>query len=292
MLLAMSTRVRRSAVAAVAIGWLSLDSPAAAGEGAGEPASGAQACITAYERVQDLRGEGQLRAAKKQAIACARATCPEALSKDCRRWLDEIKLSIPSVVIDARNADGGFVSDVKVYFDGKLVAEGLDGRAIQVDPGAHEVRAEADDLPPVTLQVVIQEGQRNRKIDIAFEGPTEEREETGAEAGAPPAVWVFGGLAVTGVALGGVFLGLGLAKQSELDDCKPSCSADEVDTMMRYLAVGDIALAAGIVSAAAALTIYFTRPTASAAAQTGMQAPALAVRPTPGGLRGALSVSF
>lgn len=285
-------RARRSTAAAVAIGWLGLSPPAAAGEPADKPAGDAQACIAAYERVQDLRSDGKLRAAKEQAIACARGHCPEALAKDCGRWLDEIKLSIPSVVIDARDAGGSFLSSAKVYFDGELVAEGLDGRAIPVDPGAHEIRAESAGLEPATLQVVIQEGQRNRKIDIRFEGPAEEPEEPSEAPGVPPATWVFGGLAVTGVALGGVFLGLGLAKQSELEDCKPDCAAEDVDTMMRYLAVGDIALAAGVVSAAAALTIYFTRPTDSAAAQTGQQAPALAFRPTPGGLRGALSVAF
>jgi hypothetical protein len=243
--------------------------------------------------VQDLRSEGKLRAAKEQAIACARKSCPEALAKDCTRWLDEIKLSLPSVVFDVRDAEGQFVSDAKVYFDDELVAEGLDGRAINVDPGAHQVRAEHGDLPPVELQVVIQEGQRNRKIEIAFEGPAEEEEgETDEERPVPPATWVFTGLAVAGIALGGVFMGLGLAKQSELEDCKPNCEGDDVDTMMRELAVGDIALAAGIVAAAAALTIYFTRPTASNAARTGVQPPALALRPTAHGVSGLLSVSF
>lgn len=226
-----------------------------------------QACIASYEAVQSLRRGGQLRAARNKALTCARTACPKELAQDCSRWLDELSLSIPTVVFDARDDNGEFVSDVKIHLDEELLVKKLSGRAVEVDPGAHRVRAEARGASPVEMQVVFQEGEKNRRVDIAFRAAVQEEEDR-----VPIATWVFTGAAGAGVVVGAVFLGLGLDRRSDLDACKPACPPEEVDVMMRDLVIADVAFAAAVVSAVAAVTIYFTRPSGKAAeTRTGLE---------------------
>jgi hypothetical protein len=240
--------------------------------GKDEPSEETKACLTAYDKAQDLRAEGKLRAAKEQAIACSRGECPEALLKDCRDWLDQITQSIPSVVFDVRDDQGEFVANAKIYVDDELIAEKLEGRAIEVDPGAHRIRAQAEGYKSNELKVVIQEGQRARSIAIVLARPAQKKMVPDArdEDEVPIATWVFGGLAVAGVAVGAIFLGLGLDKRGELDACRPACVGEDVDDMMMKLVVSDVAFSAALVAGAAALTFYLTRPTASGSAKAAL----------------------
>lgn len=261
-----------------------------------EPSATTQACMAAYESVQDLRADGKLRAAKSRAIECARAACPEALVKDCRQWLDQINLSLPSVVFDVRNRDGDFVAETAIYVDGERIADKLEGRAVAVDPGVHRIRAESASHQPTEMQIVVQEGQRNQKVAIVVAGQSSvDQSDSGVEdvpdgeRPVPAAAWVFGGVSVVGLVVGGAFLGVGLAKREDLDACRPNCAGGDVDAMMRYLVVGDIALAAGVVSAAAALTIYLTRPATSS---TSRARTILALQPLPEGLSAVVGASF
>lgn len=256
-------RCRRTAT--IALGLAVVAQPALAQEEeAPEPemTGETQACIQAYESAQALRRKGQLQEAKAQAIQCARMVCPEALSTDCGRWVDELELSISTIVLEVRDADGQFVPDVKVTVDDELLTEKLDGRAMPIDPGAHRLRVEKAGRPAVERQIVIVEGERNRKIAVTLPSL-----ETELERPIPMATWVFGGVSVVGFAVGTIFLVSGLSKNSDLDECKPNCAADDVDAMVRDLAIGDIGLTVGVVSAAAALTIYLTRPSTPAAPQ-------------------------
>jgi hypothetical protein len=112
-----------------------------------------------------------------------------------------------------------------------------------------------------------------------------------ANDGAPAATWVFGSLAVAGLVVGGVFLGLGLDKRSDLDACRPACAGSDVDDMMTKLVVGDVAFGAAVVAGAASLTFYLTRPTPSKAG-AGPGAPSVAFAPTPHGVVAVLQGHF
>jgi hypothetical protein len=197
-----------------------------------------------------------MRAAKKEAITCARADCPEALARDCTGWLDELKRSTPTVVFDVRDDAGAFQRNVRIFLDDELVTEQLDGRAVEVDPGAHVLRAAREGFPALEERIVVPQGEKNVKIALQLERATVKQ----VSRPVPMATWIFGGVGVAGLALGTIFTVVGLSKKSDLDACKPNCPSDDVDGMMRNLAIGDVGLAAGVVSGAAALTFYLTRP--------------------------------
>jgi len=223
-----------------------------------------QACLGSYEQVQRARQDKKLRAAKAQAIACARETCPAAIANECGQWLTEIERGIPTVVVEASTADWRDLVAVRVFVDGEPVAERLDGSALPIDPGGHRFRFETAGAPPIEQQVLVREGEKNRKIAVQFAGgapgsgaaPVPDRP-------VPVAAFVLAGVGVLGAAGFATFGLLGTSKRHELDACKPHCASADVGTMMHEFAVADVSLAVGIVSLGAATWIYLTRPAVS-----------------------------
>jgi len=255
----------------------------------GAPSARADAtCIAAYEQAQTLRKDGKPAAAKAQASICAKEACPALLTKDCNKWLAELETIIPSVVLDPRAPTGGLRADVRVKLDGVALTEKIDGRPIVVEPGSHTFLFEADGAAPVTRTLMIREGEKNKKITVtlapvADAGPVERP--------IPLGVWVFGGVSVAALATSAVFAIDGLGKKSDLDECKPRCSPDDVDAMSTRFTFADVALGAGVMAGAATLYLFLTRPTAVGAeatqpppaTSTGTLRPVPFAAPLPGG---------
>src|SRR5687768_12517875 len=107
------------------------------------PARGAkesEACATASEEAQLDRIKGRWTAARAKLAVCGAATCPAVIRDDCTKWLAELDKSMPTVVVSAREQDGGDVVDARLRIDGVAVSEKLDGTPIAIDPGAHVFR--------------------------------------------------------------------------------------------------------------------------------------------------------
>jgi hypothetical protein len=256
----------------------------------GKPASSdAQACISAYEQVQSFRERGELDKARKQAIECAKSSCPELLAKECTVWLDEVVRAMPSVVLVATGPDGKELLDVRVFVDDTLLADNLGVRALPVDPGKHVFRFESADHGSTEVEVVVREGEKNKSVNASFAPkdagpklpPSETPPEIEPDRPVPAAFWVLGAVGIAGVINGVVFESLGLVKASELDACKPGCATDDVDEMTRNFIIGDVSIAAGAVSLAAATIVYLTRPEAEAPAKAANID--FLVTPLPGG---------
>jgi hypothetical protein len=228
------------------------------------------ACIQSYEQTQTLRREGKLRDARDAATKCARDTCPAILAKDCTTWMSELESSIPTLVFDVRGPAGEEVTQVKVLLDGQPLVERIEGKSVPVDVGSHVFRFEPADGKgsPVEQRIVVHEGDRNRKISVTLGGGTPGA--VGSRAIPLPAL-VFGGVGVVALGVGTVFAISGSSKESDLDACKPSCPADDVNSVSSSYAVADILLSAGVVSLAAAAVFFLTRPGASTAAATNAQ---------------------
>jgi hypothetical protein len=214
-------------------------------------------CIAAYEQTQTLRKDGKPGAAKAQASICAKDSCPALLTKDCNKWLAELEALIPSVILDPRAPNGGLRADVRVKLDGVALSEKIDGKPIVVEPGPHTFVFEADGAAPVERAVVVREGEKNKKLTVtiaaAVEPPTLDRP-------IPLGVWIFGGVSVVALATSAVFAIDGLGRKSDLDECKPRCSSDDVDAMSARFTMADVALGAGVMAGAAAVYLYLTRP--------------------------------
>lgn len=256
-----------------------------------------QKCISAYEQAQSMRQSGQLRAAREQALFCAQDSCPEVVRNDCATWLGEIVAGTPTVTFEVRDLAGASTTRVKVEFDGALLKDGLDGKAVPVDPGEHTFRFLLGDdstgaEPEVReMVVVIREGEKNRKLEVAFgeppppdpgtapSGPVEQDE------GIPIATIVLGGVGVVGIGMFAAFALIGTSEKSDLEnDCAPNCAEDEVDSVRTKFIVGDVSLAVGVVSLAAAAIIWAT--SGGSSAQADVAGLTIGVTPTFGGFLG------
>ena len=151
----------------------------------GGPAEDKKACLASYESSQELRRQGSLRAAREQFAVCARAVCPKALSVDCTKWLEEVQSTMPTVVIEGRDAAGGETIAIRVLLDGKPLVERLDGRAIEVDPGQRTFRYEYGG-EHIEERIVIREGERNRKLTASFAKAAPAPSATPPATAAPP----------------------------------------------------------------------------------------------------------
>jgi hypothetical protein len=143
------------------------------------------ACVRAVEHAQVVRLDGKLREAREGFVTCARPVCPEAIRRDCTRWVTEVDASLPSVVFDAVWADGRDVIKMTVLLDGEVLAGAERGRAVSLDPGEHTFRLEAAGAAPIEMRHVIREGEKNRILHVTF-SPTARLEGT-PPASPPPA---------------------------------------------------------------------------------------------------------
>ena len=244
-------------------------------------------CIAAYEQTQTLRKDGKPGAAKAQAAICAKDSCPALLTKDCTKWLAELEPLVPSVILDPRVPSGGVRADVRVKLDGAALAEKIDGKALVVEAGSHTFVFEAEGAAPVERVVVVREGEKNKKLTVMMLPPATA---TALERPIPIGVWIFGALSAVALGTAGVFALDGLGRKSDLDACKPHCSADDVDAMSTQFTFADVALGAGVMAGIAAAYLFFTRPTVEAA-QPGMVSrrmrPVPFASPLPGAAGGA-----
>lgn len=238
-----------------------------------EPAPSArpskERCAEAYENAQRLRKDYKLREAHEQLVVCAADTCPGFMKQDCAKWLGEVEASMPTVVVLARDASGNAIEDVRVAMDGRPLTDHLDGRAIPVDPGPHDMSYQVGDQ---TMQerVVVAEGAKNQQIVADFGKATPAQREAplpppstvplpAAPHRVPTATWVLGGLALAGAASFATFAILGRSAQS----CSPDCTRSQVDALRRDYLVADVSWITGLIAAGAAVYFYLTAPTAS-----------------------------
>ncbi len=219
-------------------------------------------CASAFEEAQRLKKKGQLVAASEQATACAAATCPSEIVGECTKLRASIDEATPTIVVAAEH-DARDIAAAKLFIDGAEVAGRLDGLPRRLDPGTHVVRVVPDspELAPREVTITVRSGERNRRVAIAWQRPTEER---GGSMGFVPAAIAFavgGAGVVVGVATGA----LALSGDSDLEERCPSVSAcpadaqsdiDRVNTLAVVsttgFVVGGIGIATGIVLAAVA----------------------------------------
>jgi hypothetical protein len=232
------------------------------------------ACTAAYTGAQRLRKKGALTAARKELTLCASPSCSSVLRDDCTRWLAEVAALMPSLVIAARGPSGDDAMDVQVLVDGTVLADRIGGVPVELDPGPHRLRFEMQGAQPVEKDVVVREGERARRIDVAFvagsasasasasEAPPGEPRQPGRPI--PTLAWVLGGVGAAALAVGIGFEIDGLSKRSSLGACFGNCSRDDVDAAKRSFTIGDIATGIGIVGLAVAAYVFFTRPASQA----------------------------
>lgn len=125
-----------------------------------------EVCLAASDQAQRARAGGKLVEAKEKFAVCAREVCPPVVRQDCATWQDEVSKSLPTVSVGVRDQDGHDLLDVKIFVDGQLVTEHLDGKSFPVDPGTHVIRAEDGTHPAIEERVLVKEGEKARAINL------------------------------------------------------------------------------------------------------------------------------
>lgn len=243
-----------------------------------------QRCAAAFEEAQVSRKAGKLIQARESLVTCSQETCPTFIQSDCVKWLDEVRASIPTLMIVAQDAEGHDITDVAVSIEGSKVAESLGGTSIEANPGELQLSLEHGGT---TLEktLVLREGERNRRVEVVFgdDGASVQTIEGEASASLMPA-YVLLGVGVVGVA---GFTYFGLDATSQRDDleksCKPSCSQKQVDELESSELLADISLGIGLMSLGAAAYLLLT---ASGDDEVSGADTAVAVEPRHGGAVG------
>src|SRR5262249_37587444 len=148
----------------------------------------------------------------------AHAECPLLVRQDCETSLAEVERALPTVIVVARDAEARDVRSVRVLVDGAVLVDGLDGRSVAVDPGAHTFRFEAEGYGAVREPIVGREGEKQRLLEVRFGAPRREEPKT-----APPAsAFVLAGIGALALGLGSYF---GVRALVDYNAMKDGCGA-------------------------------------------------------------------
>jgi len=261
-------------------------------------------CVDANTRAQGLRHDGKLGEAREQLKICADASCPGLVRDDCTQLLDDLDRAQPTIVFDVKDADGHDLTDVQVVVDGHPFADRLDGVALAADPGAHTFTFTATGRPQVVQQVVVREGEKNRRESIVLKG-LESREANQVPGARPPprvlparappegiggqrmGALIVGAAGVAALGAGGALALVARSKSDDSDALCPGtrCPSPEALTMNREaLRWGDAAtvlVVSGAAGVGAAAALWLT-----ARSSSGRSSIAVAVSGTAFSVRG------
>jgi hypothetical protein len=237
-------------------------------------------CVDANAESQVARKSGRFRDARRQLISCSRPTCPSAVRADCAQMLKDLAEAQPTVVIEARDPKGAETTQVRVSFDGEVVADTLTGLELELDPGSHRLRFELRSGESIEQEVVLLSGEKRRRLAVRFEG---KRPSTTAREPAPPVAarpapapspstspsplpYVLGAIAVVG-AVGFVYFGVtGKSEEKDLaSSCAPFCDSGQVDAVRGRYVAADVSLGISVVSLGAAIALLWLNHRGSSA---------------------------
>jgi hypothetical protein len=276
-------------------------------------------CAQAYESAQESRASGQLQETRQRLAFCAQEECPSFVQKDCARWLIEVDRELPSVVVTAPGLDPAAAAEVVVKIDGQIVARGLSGEAVAIDPGSHELVLESPGQVPVMRTIMAQQGVQKRVIEVHFASlaPTSSTEiDAGAENASHLRPYAFAAWGVGAVGLG-VFAVVGTLGRADEDSLRQDCptvappeggvegpgicSSEEIDSResdyKREFVIADVGLVTGLAGVAAGTVLYvlsMSSPTAEGEADAAGEAADLQfdVSPTRGGAWASVKARF
>lgn len=245
-----------------------------------------QACVDAYEQSQVSMRRGHLLQSRESLATCLDQACPSTLRTDCAEWLKEVESRTPTVVVEC-TVDGAAVRDGKLFIDDKPHAAGVDGRAIELDPGVHTFRMEpSDGTKGARVETMIREGEKLKAIRLELPSrmtkpvtttppthapspstaATPQASDKGLSRPIPWTVYAAGGVGALSAIGFTAFAISGASGKSDLEPCKPDCSQSRIDSVRGRFIVADVFLGVSVVSLGVAAILYLTRPTVTSSA--------------------------
>lgn len=242
-----------------------------------------KSCITAHATGQREAKAGHLRLATQLFTTCGSdETCPAQLRRECAEFLTDVQQTIPTVIFTVTGEKNEDVTSVKVFSTDELLVDGLDGRAIQVDPGKHHLRFLLPTGEILNSDVLFREGEKNRQVEVKVKGDVDTDAMTSEKPAAqPPPVapattptteplllpapppdskiplgfWIASGAALVGAGVGVTYAVFGYSEKNDLSECAPYCTGNmqgTYDNLKRDYLIADIGFGIGLVSAGVA----------------------------------------
>jgi len=245
-------------------------------------------CLAATEAALKSGNDHKLRAERSQLLVCGAASCPSDIRKDCAQRIDALNAQIPTIIFQAKDGAGKDIMAVKVTMDGEALAERLEGTSLSIDPGNHTFVFETPGQPTVTEQLVITEGEKDRRERIVFgaaspaggvpgtPAPTPGALPTTPELGASSSssglgtqkilALVAGGVGVVGLGIGTAFGVMAMSQKSDAQSACPGSQCATQDGLNKWNNAGStgnvstIGFVIGGVGIAGAAVLWFTAP--------------------------------
>jgi hypothetical protein len=283
----MKNQTNRSVRLLLSVGVLASAVIAGRSARAADPTTGQ--CLAASESSLTFRNQQKLRDARAQLLICSAASCPADVREECTRRVAEVKAAIPTIVFEAKDADGNDLVAVKVTMDGQPIADRLEGKALAIDPGEHAFSFETAGQASIKKQFVIREGEKDRRERVVLGAPSVAHAPIPAAASAslvtapPNAPQDSSGpssglgtqrvLAIVAAGVGAVGVGVGIAyglsAMSKHDQANTTCPNPQCPTMNGVTlwnqavsagTVSTVGFIVGAVGLAGGATLWFTAP--------------------------------
>jgi hypothetical protein len=123
------------------------------------PAAGAdQACVVAHASAVEREEAGRHREARELFASCAKEACGPSIWQECTEGLRSLS-DLPTMIPSITDEKGEPLTDVEVWMERELLTSKLDGSAIAVEPGLHEISFSKNGEVIATRKIVIKEGK-------------------------------------------------------------------------------------------------------------------------------------
>jgi hypothetical protein len=179
---------------------------------------------------------------------------------DCRRWLDEAKSLIPSVMIDVTTTRGA-VGNLSVVLDGEVQADATEGHAIEIAPGVHHLEVSAPGYETATVTFTAHEREQHRRLNVELvpiPSAPKSAEESSPWVSVP--VLISGGVALVGVGAFAYFGATARSRDRALDECTPECSRSVTNGIKRDYLIANVSAGVGAAAAVTALVLWLVEP--------------------------------
>lgn len=235
-----------------------------------EAAPKREQCVAAYEETQIAMRRSRLLDARQPLQTCLDQACPTMLRTDCATWLKEVEARIPSVVVELVAEDVN-AKAAQLFVDGKLWEPGIDGKAMELDPGNHSFRVDVDGRS-ASVDVFAREGEKLKVVRVEIPSkagsqptpkPPNVVPDQPQRPQSRPVPWTVVAAGALGLAAAGVFTGfavVGMSGKGDLEPCKPDCSAAQIDSVRTKFIIADVSLGVSVVALAAATYLFIARP--------------------------------
>jgi hypothetical protein len=225
-------------------------------------ASTVEKCVADHVAGQEARLDHHWLAARERFRACAAASCPAPLVTECTGFLRDLDERMPSLLMTVRDGEDHDVTSGELWLDGAAVPQSSWGVAIDVDPGAHELRFQREGKVVAQQTVVTAERERGRAVKLVVSATPSSSSASAAATPAPPRRtigFVIGGVGLAAALAGGVVQITAAADYGSLQkQCAPACHLDQVGDLRTRAIVAD-ALGFGglaVLAAGAAIALW------------------------------------